>query len=212
MNLSEMTKAQKQYIVLGVLVGAGVIALSVFGIKQSLTAISEKRTQLEAVSEQLAKADRALSGYHEVNRKYEDTVQRLRAYEQYMPPDRNYYSWATEIIYGHGKVVGLEVDAVDEITDTAIKRPDGVVALESYSLRIAAQGSFEEILEFARRLKKDQPLLRITGLDISLSKDPEVQIAQIFVQWPFGIETLSKGWEEAEQVRRQIQNRETADG
>jgi hypothetical protein len=43
-----------------------------------------------------------------------------------LPPERNYYSWATEIIYDVARLVHLDVDAIDEQSNAAVrsKKPD----------------------------------------------------------------------------------------
>lgn len=199
MSLSELTKEQKQYIVLGIFVGAALIVLMVFVVKISFSSITTAKVELDDVASKIARAESTLKDREQVTIDFAATKRMLSEHIAATPPMKNYYSWATEIIYSRAREANLEVDAVDEL-ESASRPPikDDEVVLEVYTLRISAQGSYEAISRFLGRLEQDQELMRISGVDIRTGKTPESHIAQVFAQWPFNLGVLEGGWEKVD--------------
>ena len=115
-----------------------------------------------------------------------------------IPPNRNYYSWATEIIYAKARLAGLEIDAVDEQTGARgsfNEEEEDAIKLEPYSLRITARSGFDDLKNFLELIEKDHPLARVTGVDISTGTTPEVHDIQLFIQWPANLRSITDAWE-----------------
>lgn len=135
MNFKNLSKEQKQYIALGGIVTVALVGIIIFGIKVSLSSISVARLELSDLTSKIESSDRALSKKGKTREEFVRTMHELKEHLQSIPPDRNYYSWATEIIYAKARVVKLEIDAIDEQTRTGAaaksgekKKPDaGVV-------------------------------------------------------------------------------------
>lgn len=197
MSLSDLKKEQKQYLILGVMVAVVVAVLIVFGIKVSLSSISEARSELDDLVGKIKAADKALSETHREEAEFRSTIAELTAHLANIPPNRNYYSWATETIYAEARKAGFEIDAIDEIVIAAPgddSREQDKVELESYSLRITAHGGYENVKRFLKRIASNHPLVRVTGIEISTSSDPDVHNVQLFIEWPFNLGHIAEAW------------------
>ena len=194
MNFSDLTKGQKQYLALG---GVAIVSLVlvVFGIQMSLTSIRMVKGELEEVSGKIEKAERSLARSARTEKDLVETAVKLGELLENLPPERNYFSWATEVIYTTARSSKLEIDAIDEQTVSTKAKPKGKAAstikLESYSLRITARGGYQTVKSFLALLEQEQPLARITGVEIGSGSSPEIHDIQIFVQWPFNLGTIT---------------------
>jgi hypothetical protein len=209
MNVTDLTKQQKQYIVLGGIVAAALVVLIVFGVKVSLSSAGEAQDELTELTLKIEAADRALSNRESTKTEFEETSATLSKLLQNIPPQRNYYSWATEIIYAKARVAGLDIDAIDEQTGIGLVEPEekdesNTIQMESYALRITAHGGYRHIKVFLEQIEKDHPLARVTGIDVSSGREPEVHDVQLFIQWPFNLSSLTDAWDAIEEKRQTI--------
>lgn len=202
MNLSELGKEQKQYIALGAIAAVIMLALLFFGIRFILTSSTEAKAEFEALTSKIEKSDRTLAKRSASSLKYDESVARLKLFLEKTPPTRNYYSWATEIIYAVARNTELEVDAVDETGAGHGKSSSSKdVALESYALRITAHGGYENAKQFLSTIQHENPLVRVTGIEINKGKSPEVHDIQLNLEWPFNFNDLSAVWESIEKKK-----------
>jgi hypothetical protein len=202
-SFSDLTRNQKQYFALGGIVAAGLVVLVVFGIRLSLSSIRTAKGELEEVSGKIEKAERSLARRSRTEKDLAETSAKLGGLLENLPPERNYFSWATEVIYSAARASELEIDAIDEQTGAAKAKPKGKAAgsaikLESYSLRITARGGFRNVKAFLALLEREQPLACITGVDIGSTSNPEIHDVQIFVQWPFNLGAITDALEAVE--------------
>ena len=214
MSLSDLTKEQKQYVILGVIVAAAVIVLIVFGVKISLASITEAQNELDDLTKKIESADRSLSKKAEVLAEFDASSGELRAIIESIPPERNYYSWASEIIYAKARLAGLEINAIDEQTDAAGALKDASdkkVNLESYSLRITSHGGFENVVRFLEQIEKDYPLVRTTNIDISTGSEPDSHDVQLFIQWPFNLSSVTDAWTAISQKKSSIEQQRSSE-
>lgn len=197
MNVKDLTKEQKQYIALGSIVAVAFVVIIVFGIKVSLSSISDAKMELNEFSDKIENAERALSKQDRIRKDFAETTQGLRGFLKDTPPNRNYYSWAMEIIYAKARMAGLEIDAIDEQARAGVP-PSGAagqpLVLESYSLRINALGSYEQLKGFLELIERDHPMARVVSVDISTGQGPETHGMQLVVQWPFSMNSVTEGW------------------
>jgi hypothetical protein len=200
MNLSKLNKEQKQYMVLGAIVAAALIVLAVFGIRFSLSSISKARLELVELTGKIDQAEKSVARSEQSNPDFLSSIEKLRECLNDIPPERNYYSWATEIIYRESRLVGFEIDAVDETvvpSPPEQKTEKSGVEMESYALRITAHGGYENIKQFLNRFAVNHPLVRVTGIEISRSADPETHDVQLFIEWPYNLGYITESWESA---------------
>lgn len=197
MSLLDLRKEQKQYLIMGVIAAVVLAILIVFGVKVSLSSISEARLELHGLTEKIESAEKSVSANHRNDAEFRLTIAELKTHLANIPPDRNYYSWATEIIYNEARMVHFEIDAIDENTITAPaddSKEQDVVELESYSLRINAHGGYENVKGFLERIAIDHPLVRVTGIEISTGSEPDVHDVQLFIEWPFNLGYITETW------------------
>ena len=99
MKSSHLTKEQKQYAVLGALVVLTLVLIIGFGIKVSLSSIATAKLELLDISSKVEGAEHALDRQDQGRTALAASTEVLKEHLQDSPPARNYYSWATEIIY-----------------------------------------------------------------------------------------------------------------
>lgn len=212
MSLKDLTKEQKQYMVLGALGGIILVALAVMGGRMSLRSVATARQDLEALTSKIDSADRLLKRRETVNREYALTVEALRKHMENAPPERNYYTWANKVIYEMARSVGLEIESIDEMSIARnSSKAASATAFESYSLRITAQGSYDSTKAFVKAMKQSYTLVRFAGVDINSGRTPENHNVQFSIQWPFNLSALAKNWENVELQQRLVDQREGTD-
>lgn len=192
MDLNTLSKEQQQYLVLGIIVAVALVGGIGYGVKFGFSAISAAKVELQDLVDKNAKAKNTLSKTDKIASDYTNAKAELEKIVARVPPLKNYFSWAAEIVYTQARVAGVEVDAIDELTDVAAvaeRKQDDTKALEldAYSLRITAHGNYQQIIEFLALLEKSTPLVRLTGVDIGSGGNPEKHDVQVFLQWPFGL-------------------------
>ncbi len=200
MSFMNLSKEQKKYLVLGAIVVTVLAVLVAFGIKVSLSSISEAKLELQGLVEKIEKGEKYLTKSRQEESEFSSTIAELTAHLENIPPDRNYYSWATEIIYAEGRLVRFEIDAIDEVSIAAKKgnsKELDQVKLESYSLRITAHGGYENVKQFLQRIATNYPLVRVTGIEISTGAQPDVHDVQLFIEWPFNLGRITEFWKSA---------------
>lgn len=201
MNLSDLTKEQKKYLALGVIAAAALVILIAFGIKVSLSSIRSARSELSALNAKIGSAEKAVVKSRNQHEELNTSIETLKGYLANIPPDRNYYSWATEVIYNEARTVQCEIDVIDEMTVAAMEAESAVkdkVEMESYALRITARGSYESVKQLLRHLTENHPLLRVTGIEISTGISPEIHDVQLLIEWPFNMGYLAEPWSSTE--------------
>ena len=212
MSLADLTKEQKQYLGLGGLGAVVLVVLAVMGIRFSLSSIAAAKLELADLTEKIERADKALIRQDQTSEDFDRTAAILKAHLENAPPKKNYYSWATEIVYSKGRDSGMQIQSVDEVVATgrAKKAEDGAgLNFEAYSLRVAARGDYEQIKEFILKVEEDHPLVRFTGLEISAGTDPGGHSIQLFLQWPSNLGDIEKRWEEVRAKQLKLGKRKT---
>ncbi|QBG49185.1 hypothetical protein EGM51_17940 [Verrucomicrobia bacterium S94] len=197
-DFSNLTKEQKQYLFLGVLGVAAVGYGLFFGISKVGGSLSDAKSELEALNTKIDRAERELGHRPKALRDFDQTITVLESHLENLPPEENYYSWATEIIYSRGRSAGLLIESVDEVgmDSSAVEKMKDPVYFETYSLRIVAQGSYTATKAFISDIEKNHPLVRFTGIDISRGRDPEKHAVQLSVQWPHRLQRIAALWKD----------------
>jgi hypothetical protein len=213
MSLKDLSKEQKQYVALGLIAVAIIAILMVLGLRFSMATVSAAKVELDDLTAKIESAEQALSRSRQTSEDYVETVAVLKKYLTNAPPERNYYSWATEVIYSTSRLAALEIDSIDEISipQRSVQGDDAAsISFESYSLRITGHGSYENTKDFLNLLMKDYPLVRFSGIEISSGQSPDTHDVQLFMQWPFNFGEISKNWDAV--ADKQIKIAELNDG
>jgi len=197
MSILKFGKEQKQYLMLGAIVAIALAVLVVFGVKVSLSSIANAKLELQDLTGKIETAEKFLSKSQQDETEFRSTIAELKVHLETIPPDRNYYSWATEIVYAKARMVGFEIDAIDEIgivSSEGDPEDRDKVKLEAYSLRIDAHGGYENIKRFLQQIALYHPLVRVTGIEISTGSGPDVHDVQLFIEWPFNLGYIAESW------------------
>ncbi|NNJ70012.1 MAG: hypothetical protein HKP10_01835 [Kiritimatiellales bacterium] len=206
MNFKALNKGQKQNLILSSVAAVVLLCLTVLGIRFSLSSVAKAREELMDLSSKINTADNVLSKSSHTSEDYDSSVRILRECLDKIPPERDYYSWASQVIYATARTSGMEVDTVDEM-NTPASKVDGnkeTVGFRSYSLRITARGGYTQTKNFLSRLEHDQPLVRFSGMEISSGSSPDTHNVQLFIQWPFNLSKLEAVWDEVATKQKAI--------
>jgi hypothetical protein len=201
-----LTKEQKQYLFLGVGVFAILFLLLFFGFKSTFSSAHSGTQEVEDLSGRIELAKHSLQERAKMAEERGKIVVKLGELLQNLPPRRNYYSWASEIIYDTARHTGLEVDAIDELEKprspsrskkgASKKKKEALsIQMEFYSLKITAHGTYEDLKAFLLRMEEMHPLVHVMQLLISPGLDEETHDIQIQIQWPFNLSSVKSAWE-----------------
>jgi len=209
MNLKEFSKEQKQYIIFGVLGLILVVSLAAFAVHINLSSVSQAKAELLDLKGKIERADSALSKDREISEEYARTAILLKEYLKNLPPERNYYAWATEFLYRMGRMTGMDIDSVDEMAELQARgaADNKEVGFQAYSLRIRGRGGYANIKAFVRKISEEHPLIRLTGVEISTGREPDVHEVQLYVQWPFSLGEIEKLWDDIESKQQDVSRR-----
>lgn len=191
MTLSDLSKEQKLYMLVGGVVAAVLIGAIVFLINFNNSTFADERMALEDLSGKISRAESELARRPLVSGEFVETVVSLGKYLDSVPPVRNYYSWATEAIYISARTVGLEVASIEQVKSIVSAKEKKAIHLEAYSLRVTAHGSYETVKLFIRDFEAHQPLVRFSGLEISARSEPDEHDVRLSIQWPLSFERFA---------------------
>ncbi len=206
MSLAGLSKEQQKVAGLVALAVVVVVVLVVFGIRSSLSSIATDRVELEELTDNITLAEESLSRKGAFTKELGASTATLEEILLQLPPERNYYSWASERIYSIARAAGLDIAAIDE-TNMHAREDAGAgqnVQMEIYSLRITALGGYENTKQFLRGIERQHPLARFTGIEIGTGPKDDVHEVQIFIQWPFHMGSLARLWDEIDQKKKRV--------
>ena len=125
MDLSALTKEQKQYIVIGIIFSFIVIVVlyNILGAMEGSTTTKQGDSadspdvlfSLGALEQQMKVAERSAQRELSLQKKYHDQVQRLQRIQSSKLPDiHDQYSWGTDLIYTRARELGIDVKSTHE--------------------------------------------------------------------------------------------------
>ena len=108
MKFSEMTKEQKQYAVLGVLVGVALmVGLSQFVLAPLQTKLAGARRELDDLTDKIHRAERLIKSEETLRVNVRESTEQLNlATRKYIPDADNPLSWATQVLYEQARAAG----------------------------------------------------------------------------------------------------------
>ncbi|MBN2702690.1 MAG: hypothetical protein JXR23_00625 [Pontiellaceae bacterium] len=195
-DLSQLTKEQKQYIFLGVITLAIFVWLGVLGSKEALSSMTSIHEELAEVDGKLQNALRKQEREKKVNHDYLPTMQQTMKYLVQDIPDRNRLAEIQTAIYLLEKGTELTVVDIKEIQRVSGSAGRGALTLNSYALQINAKASYDGVLQFLAALYKEFPLIRVVYVNIkSQAQEPEQHLVEIQVQWLCDFSSFLEKWE-----------------
>lgn len=206
MKFKEMTKEQRDRIVLKALaVLLAAVGLYMFGLRPLVARIREDEARIQALDMQTARADRLIRQEAALRAEAERLRETMRdRLAHHLPPKENPLLWATQIVYRHAAVHGIEIRSIAEesIQTPAWIRPADAPetpraarggteppqawrSLAPFAVQVALEAPFPGILMMIAGLESEQTLLNISSLNIqSATREPELQTARLSLQWP----------------------------
>ena len=194
MKFSELTKEQKQYIMLGAIAAVFAAYCVVnFGVTPLWSAWKTARADYEDLAAKLEDADR-LMGSRDTIRENLDISQEAmnRALQEYIPELENPLSWATEKIYNLARTIGLDVQSVSETGTSVALQLQGEKkerTFGTYAVRIVVDCSYEETKQLVESLESSNPYLCVSGIKVDAKpSSPEIHSVNLTVEWPIWID------------------------
>ena len=190
MNVAEMTKEQKQYIVLGVVVGAtGVFALFNFLLAPMKAKYAAAKEEYAQVSADLDAARRVIRNEDAIREQLARSTEILaEAATEYLPDTLNPLSWATQKIYFKAREVGVEVTSVSETGGSGVLQSQahgGHRAFGSYSVRVLTECGYDKLVQLMDALETSNPYLTVTGVTVDARPgSPLNHPVNLVVEWP----------------------------
>jgi len=200
MNVQDLIKEHKTYVIsAGISIAATAIIVGGFWLR--ISSLSSEKADLDGLSGKIRTGEKSLSKQSQNSKDYDRTVALIEGYLANLPPSKNYYSWATEIIYAEADDTEFEIDAIEELNKFDSDPIGNKIQLESYSLRITAHGSYDDVERFVQGIEENYPVVRFSGLEISKGAAPEVHDIQIYIQWPFRLGNIADVWKNVEKAQ-----------
>jgi hypothetical protein len=185
----EMTKEQKQLVVMSGVLGLIVVFLFFqFGLSPFLARKARMTEEFEKLEAQLDLANEAIKGETQLRDSLTDKTSMLElAYREYIPAPENPLSWATKKIYGEARGVGVDIESVSEVgVDQAWTHKDqDKRAFKPYSVRIATQCTYAQLVRLIRVLERNNPRMYVCDVSIQ-ARDTGTgkHMVSIVVEWP----------------------------
>ncbi len=190
MNWKAMTKEQKQYVVLGVIVaGTAIYALFNFVLKPMLSGSgSTGKNSLTEMEAKLEEADQLVRQRIMLSDQYEATQKKLdEARREFLPASDNPLSWVTRQIYRAARAAQVEVESVEEQAQLGVNWTDKqmVRSFQPYSVRIQFKSSYFSLVDIVHELESANPYLAISSIAISpLQESVNRHQMQLLIEWP----------------------------
>jgi hypothetical protein len=190
MNWQQMSKEQKNKLILAVLGGGFVLAaLYQFALTPFLNSHQEMMQKRDDLRDNVNKAQMAIHSEVTLDRQARELRSKLTGiFSTQIPPPDNALSWASQIINGQAGKLGLDVISTVEVeaggggwdqSDMA-KR-----AFKPYAVQVDISCSFDKAEKLVRSLQQSNPFLFIASL--SISADPrsvETPAVVMVIEWP----------------------------
>jgi hypothetical protein len=187
MKWADLSKEQKQYIMLGGIVAVAlvyVIYTLLTGLAPEGSEESSKQVELdlEKLEEQVDKAEGTIRKERRILEGYEKTMEELQTMQQrYFPNEDNRYSWVTELIYAQSRRFGIEVQQISELGSPGAEQQP----FERYAVQVNLTCSYAKLIRFVRYFEKSNPLMRIFEVAVSSNKqDAENHNVKLIMAWP----------------------------
>ena len=198
MDLSSMTKEQRQYAVLGGLVGVKVIYLAVaFGIKPFLQGWEDTRVEYNELKEKLhgerKNVNRTSILLHNLDSSYTNLSFMAK---NHIAPRENAYSWVTEKIYRLARDLKIDVETITEYQPHLPWSSSPSVTREfgAYGVRITTSCGYNKLRELVVKLEESNPLLVVSGISVSSSTGNfERHKVQVQLEWPIWMNPEGEG-------------------
>jgi hypothetical protein len=194
MKYAELSKEQKQKLLLAALVGVGALyALVSFVIHPFVMSGKRAAGELEALSARVHKAHLALRREAQIRENLALSHAALAdAAKSHIPASDNPLSWVAQRVYRGAREVGVEIESVVDlgVTPAAWAQSDATGrAFRPYTVRIVTQCSYRGLVNLIRTLEKSNPYLCVSEIQIAAQDgDVERHRISLSVEWPVWVD------------------------
>ena len=198
MDLSNLSKQEKDRLLLMVMGGVLLVGGIGYGF-QSVFAISTRvESKNEKLENKISRAERMIRTQNRLLKNAREISAELKTYIKEAPPEKNYYSWASKLLYALAKKTAFEIKDVIDIGGSSSspktkgkgKKVKADVLKIGSNLKIVAHGEYETCLNFLKTMEKEYPLVRVVSIDIKPGENVEVHKVNIVIQWPSNLAYL----------------------
>lgn len=191
-DISQLTKEQKQYIALGIMMIAIVVSVvySLVDVGGGTAADdgSPQKTleELQSESESLERIVRREKRLEFDFKEIQTQLSTLK--KSYLPNENNKYSWVTEIVYSTAREENVQVDMVTEVLRES--RPDA--SFSRYAVQLDLAADFDRIVRFVGGMCAQNPYLRVSYLSIRAdAQDFTTHRVSVILEWPTSLKELA---------------------
>lgn len=200
MNWQDLTKAQKQKAVFGLLIAGFVLAgLYQFVLVPAGARYDAQIQQRDSLRTDVERAQMMIRSEVQLDKESRALRASLdKTFSSEMPPPDNALSWASQVIHAHTRKLNLDVTAIAEESSVSSgwESPDLASRFfKPYAVRVDLLCGFEQVQNLVRSLHQSNPLVSISRLSVTAgAKDPEKQDVQLVLEWP--------SWRDAKQAQK----------
>jgi len=188
MDLSNLSKQQKDRLLLMVMGGVLLVGGIGYGLKSVFAISASVESKNEILESKISRAERMVRMQNRLRKDSQEISAELKTYIKEAPPEKNYYSWASELLYALAKKTAFKIDRIEKQGESAKSKAD--VLKISSSLKIVAQGEYETCLNFLKMMEKEYPLVRVVSININSGRNVEIHNVNIVIQWPSNLAYL----------------------
>ncbi len=178
-KLNNLSKEQKQQLVLAVMVGGGLIyALWQFGLQPILREQEKTETRIEALQEQQRKEKLLLNSRQSTEKKYRELRDEIRqVMAEKLPPYENAMSWATQLIGAAAASAGMREAELaisergrgsDLIRTSGRKAPPAL--LKVFRVGVDFSADYHTLVRFVAAIEKENPYAHVGELTVKSRK------------------------------------------
>ena len=188
MDFSNLSKEQRDRLILMVMGGVLLIGGIGYGLKSIFTISSRVEKENEVLEEKISRAERMIGRQKRLLENTKEISAELQAYVREAPPEKSYYSWASELLYALAKKTAFKIDRIEKQGEQTESKSNALKI--SLSFKIVAQGEYETCLNFLKMMEKEYPLVRVVSIDINSGANKEIHNVNIVIQWPSNLAYL----------------------
>lgn len=199
MKIGEISKEQRQYAVLGLLVvGIVIYALYAFVLSPFVEGWKETKAEYDELDEKLSDAHQKVNRMSQLMMELDGSFTNLMSQaDLHIPPPDTALSWVTSRIYAHARTLGIDIESISENSSNPpwLNVPGSEREFQIYSVRVTTQCGFNDLRAFVERFVEKNPLVAVSGVKIESNdfQNPEQHRVQLFLEWPWW--TSSEGSE-----------------
>ncbi len=180
-----LSKQQIQYIVLGVIVGAGALYVAVaFGLAPLMESFSGTGEETENLQEKIEKAQVYIRGREKFADEYEIAVARINqaATNIPMPVYNNYQMNLKKNLEDLAE--DIDIHQLEIFNGSQQEFPRGKSVFKQYKMTLSIKAGFFALLDYVRRVEESNPYVIVESLSISAqSATPETHNASLTLSW-----------------------------